>query len=121
VPVRLLAWRVNVRPELLAYSALAAVGMPLAAIDILDQRLPSKLLMPAYPIVAALLVLAAIAEHNGTAILRSLASMIVLSAFYLIIALAAPGRWGQPTSDLLGYWDWPSAGRAGPRSSVAPA
>jgi leader peptidase (prepilin peptidase)/N-methyltransferase len=98
----LLAWRVNVRPELLAYSALAAVGVPLAAIDILDQRLPSKLLIPAYPIVAALLVLAAIAEHNGTAILRSLAGMIVLSIFYLIIALAAPGALGAADIRLAG-------------------
>jgi leader peptidase (prepilin peptidase)/N-methyltransferase len=72
----LLAWRVGVRPELPAYSALAAVGVPLAAIDVLEQRLPAKLLMPAYPIVAALLALAAIAEHDGTAILRSLAGMI---------------------------------------------
>jgi leader peptidase (prepilin peptidase)/N-methyltransferase len=98
----LLAWRVNARPELLAYSALAAVGVPLAAIDALDQRLPSKLLMTAYPIVATLLVLAAITEHNGTAILRSLASMIVLSAFYLIIALAAPGALGTADIRLAG-------------------
>lgn len=98
----LLAWRVNVRPELLAYSALAAVGVPLAAIDILEQRLPGKLLMPAYPIVAALLALAAIAEHNGTAILRSLAGMIFLSIFYLIITLAAPGALGAADVRLAG-------------------
>lgn len=98
----LLAWRVNVQPELLAYSALAAVGVPLAAIDILDQRLPGKLLMPAYPIVVALLALAAIAEHNTTAILRSLAGMIFLSVFYLIIALAAPGALGTADIRLAG-------------------
>jgi hypothetical protein len=45
----LLAWRVGVRPELLAYSALAAVGVPLAVIDVLEQRLSTKLLMPATP------------------------------------------------------------------------
>lgn len=98
----LLAWRVGVRPELLAYSALAAVGVPLAAIDVLEQRLPAKLLMPAYPIVAALLALAAIAEHNGTAILRSLAGMIFLFVFYLIIALAAPGALGAADIRLAG-------------------
>ena len=98
----LLAWRVNVRSELLAYSALAAIGVPLAAIDILEQRLPAKLLTPAYPIVAALLTLAAIAEHNGTAILRSLAGMIFLSVFYLIIALAAPGALGAADIRLAG-------------------
>jgi hypothetical protein len=61
----LLAWRVGVRPELLAYSALAAVCVPLATIDVLEQRLPAKLLMPTYPIVAALLALAALMGHNG--------------------------------------------------------
>lgn len=98
----LLAWRVGVRPELLAYSALAAVGVPLAAIDVLEQRLPAKLLMPAYPIVAALFALAAIVEHNGTPILRSLAGMIFSLVFYLIIALAAPGALGAADIRLAG-------------------
>jgi leader peptidase (prepilin peptidase)/N-methyltransferase len=98
----LLAWCVGVRPELLAYSALAAVGVPLAAIDVLEQRLPAKLLMPAYPIVAALLALAAILEHNATPILRSLAGMIFLLVFYLIIALAAPGALGAADIRLAG-------------------
>jgi leader peptidase (prepilin peptidase)/N-methyltransferase len=98
----LLAWRVGVRPELLAYSALAAVGVPLAAIDVLEQRLPAKLLMPVYPIVAALFALAAIADHNGTAMLRSLAGMIFLLVFYLIIALAAPGALGAGDIRLAG-------------------
>lgn len=98
----LLAWRVNLRPELLAYSALAAVGVPLAAIDILEQRLPAKLLMPAYPIVVALLALAAITEHNGTAVLRSLAGMIFMLVFFLVIALAVPGALGAADVRLAG-------------------
>jgi leader peptidase (prepilin peptidase)/N-methyltransferase len=98
----LLAWRVGVRPELLAYSALAAVCVPLAAIDVLERRLPAKLLMPAYPIVVALLALAAIAKHNGTALLRSLAGMIFVLVFYLIIALAAPGALGAADIRLAG-------------------
>jgi len=98
----LLAWRVGVRPELLGYSALAAVAVPLAAIDLLEQRLPAKLLMPAYPIVIALLALAAITEHNGTAIVRSLAGMIFLLVFYLIVALAAPGALGAADIRLAG-------------------
>lgn len=98
----LLAWCVGVRPELLAYSALAAVGVPLATIDVLEQRLPAKLLMPAYPIVAALLALAAIVEHNGTPMLHSLAGMIFLLVFYLIIALTAPGALGAGDIRLAG-------------------
>ena len=98
----LLASRVGVRPELLAYSALAAVCVPLAAIDVLERRLPARLLMPAYPIVAALLALAALMEHNGATMLRSLAAMTVLLAFYLTIAFAAPGALGAADIRLAG-------------------
>ena len=98
----LLAWRVGVRPELLAYSALAAVCVPLAAIDVLEQRLPAKLLMPAYPIVAALLALAALMGHNGATMLRSIAAMTVLLAIYLTIAFAAPGALGAADIRLAG-------------------
>lgn len=98
----LLAWRVGVRPELLAYSALAAVCVPLATIDVLEQRLPAKLLMPAYPIVAALLALAALMGHNGATMLRSIAAMTVLLAFYLTIAFAAPGALGAADIRLAG-------------------
>jgi leader peptidase (prepilin peptidase)/N-methyltransferase len=98
----LLAWRVGVRPELLAYSAVAAVGVPLAAIDVLERRLPAKLLMPAFPIVAALLALAALMEHNGATMLRSLAAMTVLLAFYLTVALAVPGALGAADIRLAG-------------------
>jgi leader peptidase (prepilin peptidase) / N-methyltransferase len=98
----LLAWRVGVRPELLAYSALAAVGVPLAAIDVLERRLPAKLLMPAFPIVAALLALAALMEHNGAAMLRSLAAMTALLAFYLTIAVVTPDALGAADIRLAG-------------------
>ncbi|MGH3709973.1 MAG: hypothetical protein ACRDRQ_18105 [Pseudonocardiaceae bacterium] len=53
-----LTWRVGVHPELVAYSGLAAVCVPLASIDLLEQRIPAKLLLPAYPTLAVLLALA---------------------------------------------------------------
>ena len=52
--------------------------------------------------VAALLAFAAIAEHNATVILRSLAGMIFSLVFYLIIALAAPGALGAADLRLAG-------------------
>ena len=72
----LLAWGVGVRPELLAYSALAAVGVPLAAIDVLEQRLR------AYPVVAALLALAR--SQNTTARRYSFPHRHDLSAHLLL-------------------------------------
>lgn len=98
----LLAWRVGARPELVPYSGLAAMCVPLAAIDLLEQRLPTKLLMPAYPILAVLFALAATSEHNGAGMLRSLAGMTISFAFYLAIALAAPGGLGAADIRLAG-------------------
>jgi hypothetical protein len=67
----LLAWRVGVRPELLADSALAAVCVPLAVIDLVENRIPARLLLPAYPSLAVLFGFAAAVEHNAAAMLRS--------------------------------------------------
>jgi len=69
----LLGWWVGVRPELLADSALAAVCVPLAVIDLVEQRMPARLLLPAYPSLAVLFGLAAAVEHNAAAMLRSCA------------------------------------------------
>lgn len=98
----LLAWHIGVRPELLAYSALAAVCVPLTAIDLLEQRLPARLLLPAYPILTALLGIAALAEHDSAAMLRSFAGMTILFAFYLTVALAAQGALGAADIRLAG-------------------
>ncbi|MGH3830308.1 MAG: prepilin peptidase [Pseudonocardiaceae bacterium] len=98
----LLAWRVGVHPELLAYSGLAAVCVPLAAIDLLEQRMPARLLLPAYPTLAVPLALAAAVEHNGAAMLRALAGMAILFVFYLGIALAARGSLGAADIRLAG-------------------
>jgi hypothetical protein len=50
----LLGWRVGVRPELLADSALTAVCVQLAMIDLVEQRILARLLLPAYPSLAGL-------------------------------------------------------------------
>ncbi|MGH3833516.1 MAG: prepilin peptidase, partial [Pseudonocardiaceae bacterium] len=98
----LLAWRVNLHPELLTDSALAAVCVPLAVIDLLENRMPARLLLPAYPSLAVLFGLAAAVEHNGAAMLRSCAGLAILFTFYLLIALAAPGALGAADVRLAG-------------------
>jgi leader peptidase (prepilin peptidase) / N-methyltransferase len=98
----LLAWRVGLRPELLAYSALAAVCVPLAVIDLVENRMPARLLLPAYPSLAVFFGLAAIVEHNGAAMLRSCAGMAILFTFYLLIALTAHGALGAADVRLAG-------------------
>jgi leader peptidase (prepilin peptidase)/N-methyltransferase len=98
----LLAWRVGVRPELLADSALAVVCVPLAAIDLVEKRMPARLLLPAYPSLAVLFGLAAAVEHNAAAMLRSCAGMAILVTFYLLIALTAQGALGAADVRLAG-------------------
>lgn len=98
----LLAWRIGTYLELLAYSGLAAVCVPLAAIDLLEQRMPARLLLPAYPTLALLFGLAAVVGHHGTAMLRALAGMALLFLFYLLIALAARDSVGAADIRLAG-------------------
>lgn len=98
----LLAWRHGTRPDLLADSALAAVAVPLAAIDTLEHRLPAGLTNPAYPAVVASLALAAAVDHNGAALLRALAGMTILFCSFLLIALASAGSLGAGDVRLAG-------------------
>lgn len=98
----LLAWRIDTYPELLAYSGLAAVSVPLAAIDLIEQRMPGRLLLPAYPVLAVSFGLVALVEHNGAATLRSLAGMAILFLFYLAIAVVAQGSLGAADVRLAG-------------------
>jgi len=98
----LLAWRVGVRPELLADSALAAVCVPLAVIDLVEKRMPTRLLVPAYPSLVVLFGLAAAVEHNGAAMVRSCVGMVILFVFYLLIALTARGALGAADVRLAG-------------------
>jgi leader peptidase (prepilin peptidase)/N-methyltransferase len=118
----LLAWRVGVRPELLADSPLAAVCVPLAVIDLVEKRMPAALLVPAYPSHVVLLRLAAAVEHNGVAMLRSCAGMAILFTFYLLIALTARDALGAADVRLAGLLGlalaWP--GRAGTPFSAVP-
>ncbi|MGB8200486.1 MAG: hypothetical protein WCF33_12445 [Pseudonocardiaceae bacterium] len=109
----LLAWRLGTPLELLAYSGLAAVCVPLALIDLLEQRMPARLLLPAYPTLVVLFGLAAVAGHHGTAMLRALAGMAFCSSSTCSSPSRPATRWTRPTFDSPECWDsrWP--GEAG--------
>jgi leader peptidase (prepilin peptidase)/N-methyltransferase len=86
--------------------------VPLAAIDLIEKRMPSRLLVPAYPGLIVLFGLAAAVQHNVAAMLRSLAGMAILFGFYLVIALAARSALGAADIRLAGLLglalDWQS-------------
>ena len=77
-----LAWRLGPRPELLAFSWLAVVGVQLATTDLIALRLPNRLILPSYPAMTAILGIAAAVDHNANPLLRSVAGMLVLLAVY---------------------------------------
>ena len=98
----LLLGRFGGQPDMTAFGFFGALGVALAAIDIAVQRLPDPLTLPAYPILIALLAVAAIAGHDAAALVRALLGGLVLSGGYLLLALARPGQLGGGDIKLAG-------------------
>jgi len=85
------ALRFHHHPQLWpAYFYLAAIGMALALIDLNVHRLPDVIVLPSYPVLAALLLI----DWNPHALLRALEGGAVLFAFYYAIAVIAKGAMG---------------------------
>jgi leader peptidase (prepilin peptidase) / N-methyltransferase len=79
-----LACHLGAHAELLADSWITAIGVPLAATDIAVHRLPNRLVLPSYPIMIALLGLAAFLDHTPASLLRALAGMLTLLTLYAL-------------------------------------
>lgn len=109
----LLAWRLGLSAELLAYSSLALFGVPLALIDLTELRLPTALILPLYPLTMGLLGLSAMIDGTYPDLLRAETGMIVLPATYLAVALLSRGgvgagdiRLAGPIGLLLAWQNW---------------
>jgi leader peptidase (prepilin peptidase)/N-methyltransferase len=77
-----------------AYLYFAAAGLALAMIDIDHKRLPDKIVLPSYPVIAALLTIAAAVDHDWSALARAGIGAVALLAFYFLIAFAYPAGMG---------------------------
>lgn len=87
----LAGWRFADEPVLLAaYLLFAAVAIALALIDLDVRRLPNTIVLPAYPVLAVLLALAA----DPAALTRGALGAVVLFGFFFAVAFAAPGAMG---------------------------
>ena len=102
-------------PDAIAFGFFGALGVALSAIDIAAQRLPDPLTLPAYPILAALLTVAALASHDFSALGRALLGGLALSGGFLLLALIRPGQLGGGDVKLaglaglaLGWLGWPA-------------
>jgi leader peptidase (prepilin peptidase)/N-methyltransferase len=111
----LLFGRFGGQPDLLAFGFLGALGVALSAIDIAVHRLPDRLTWPAYPVLIALLAVAAITGHQGGALARALLAGLALAAGYLLLAVVRPGQLGGGDIKLaglaglaLGWLGWPT-------------
>jgi len=110
----LLLGRFGGQPDVVAFGFFGVLGVALAAIDIATQRLPDPLTLPAYPILIALLAVAALASHDFAALGRALLGGLALAGAYLVLALVRPGQLGVGDIKLagiaglaLGWLGWP--------------
>lgn len=93
----LVAWRFGLAWDLPAFLYLAAIGIVLTLIDLDVKRLPGRIVLPAYPVVAVLLTVAAWAQDDWEALLRAGIGGAALWLFYLaLVYLYPPGMgWGD--------------------------
>ncbi|MEU0885607.1 A24 family peptidase [Lentzea sp. NPDC005914] len=110
-----IACTVGPRPELVAFAWLAVLCVALATIDLIVYRLPDRLTLPAYPVLAALLAGAALLNSEPSRFLRAVLAGAALAAGYLVLALIRPGDLGLgdvklagPLGMALGWTGWQS-------------
>jgi leader peptidase (prepilin peptidase)/N-methyltransferase len=110
-----MVWRFGWSAVLPAYLALAALSGIVVVTDATEHRIPAKVVLPAYPIAAALLALACAAAGPWWPLARAACAAVVVGGGYLFIALVFPGQFGLGDVRLggllggyLGYLGWPS-------------
>jgi leader peptidase (prepilin peptidase) / N-methyltransferase len=100
---------------LLTYMLALVWGLTLAFIDIEVRRLPDAIVLPAYPVAAALLTACSAITSDWTALLRSAVCAGAAVAGFLILALLSPRGDGLGLGDvklagvlggLLGWMGW---------------
>lgn len=80
--------------ELLAFSAVAAVGVAASAVDLIERRLPGRLLLPGCALLAGLLALEAVRTNSPASFTRAVGAAVAVAGTYLVIALASHGGLG---------------------------
>ncbi|MDA8282107.1 MAG: A24 family peptidase [Actinomycetota bacterium] len=107
------AWRFGWSSPLAAYSYLALTGAVVSATDLAARRVPNRVVLPAYPITAALLVTASLPSGLWWPLARAGIAAAVLGGFYLALGLAFPAgmglgdvKWAGVLGAYLGWLGW---------------
>ena len=110
----ILVWQVARSAALAAFMYLGAVGVVTSVIDLRTHRLPDQVVLPSYPIVVALLALAAGMEGRWWPLGRAALAMVLVAGFYLALGLAFSPGMGMGDVKLaglvalgLGWLGWP--------------
>ncbi|GAB2465356.1 leader peptidase (prepilin peptidase)/N-methyltransferase [Conyzicola lurida] len=100
---------------LVAFLYFAAISVALTGIDIDTHKLPNAIVLPAYPVVAILLIAASLIYGDYTQLLQAAIGGAILFAVYFLMALVYPGGMGFGDVKLagvigviLGFLDWGS-------------
>lgn len=91
------AWRLHSLDRLAGLPAwlyFIAMAIALAAIDLDCHRLPDGIVLPSYPVLALLLAVPALWQHDYWSLLRTAIGCAVLYGSYLALALAYPQGMG---------------------------
>jgi leader peptidase (prepilin peptidase)/N-methyltransferase len=99
------AWRLNALNLLAAVPAylwFVGVGVALTMIDLDLRRLPNRLVLPSYPVIAALLVIASAALGDWWPLARAAIGAVALFGFYLLLVLVYPAGMGWGDVKLAG-------------------
>jgi leader peptidase (prepilin peptidase)/N-methyltransferase len=105
-----LGLRIGPHADLPAFLYLGAIGVALALIDLDVKRLPNAIVLPSYPVAAALLGVAAVVQHDAGAFVRALLGMVALFGLYFLLAFIYPAGMGFGDVKLAGvlglYLGW---------------
>ncbi len=96
------AWRFGLAWDLWAYLYFATLSIVLALVDLRTHRLPNRLTLPAYPIIAALLAAAALASGQYGSLLRALLGAAAVLGAFAALHLLRPRGMGMGDVKLAG-------------------
>jgi leader peptidase (prepilin peptidase)/N-methyltransferase len=85
-----------------AWLYFTAVGVALAAIDLDLRRLPTAIIAPSYGILAVLLAVSAIWQHDGWSLIRTAIGASALFGFFALIVVVYPAGMGMGDVRLAG-------------------